>query len=221
MTPHTIFQNKISPVSFFFFTCLMIFIFLITSCSGNEKKEPKENTVVDDSVQTARSIASEDSMMIFNNNTGWISESIKKNNIDWRRFHLEEFWSDDSLQKKSFQPDKEFYKDYAPVLRWSPDSSYVLDIGSYGSVKIKDTSGNTRIEGGEPDTEVSLLYPKEKNKARLLFFGPGTTIVDGRWLDSSQVAMLGLYDENGDNHPDTLMWIINAKENFFRKYKLK
>jgi hypothetical protein len=158
-------------------------------------------------------------MMIFNNNADWLSESIKKNNIDWNRFHLEEFWSDDSLQKKSFQTDKEFYKYYAQVLRWSPDSSYVLDIGSYGSVKIKDNSGNTRIEGGEPDTEVSLLYPKEKNKVRLLFFGPGTTIVDGRWLDSSQIAMLGLYDENGNHHPDTLMWIINAKENFFRKYR--
>ena len=219
MIPRAIFQNKTSSVSFLFFTCLMIFVFLITSCSGNEKKQPKENMVVDDSLQTAKSIASEDSMMIFNNNADWLSESIKKNNIDWNRFHLEEFWSDDSLQKKSFQPDKEFYKDYAQVLRWSPDRSYVLDIGSYGSVKIKDNSGNTRIEGGEPDTEVSLLYPKEKNKVRLLFFGPGTTIVDGRWLDSSQIAMLGLYDENGNHHPDTLMWIINAKENFFRKYR--
>ena len=219
MIPRAIFQNKTSSVSFLFFTCLMIFVFLIKSCSGNEKKQPKENMVVDDSLQTAKSIASEDSMMIFNNNADWLSESIKKNNIDWNRFHLEEFWSDDSLQKKSFQPDKEFYKDYAQVLRWSPDSSYVLDIGSYGSVKIKDNSGNTRIEGGEPDTEVSLLYPKEKNKVRLLFFGPGTTIVDGRWLDSSQIAMLGLYDENGNHHPDTLMWIINAKENFFRKYR--
>ncbi len=100
-----------------------------------------------------------------------------------------------------------------------PDSTYVLDIGSYGSVKVKDKTGKTRIESGEPDTEVSLIYPKAKNKARLLFFGPGAVIVDGRWLDSSQVAVVGMYDENENHHSDTLLWIINAKDNFFRKYK--
>ena len=149
----------------------------------------------------------------------WISSSIKKETIDWNRFHLEEFWSDDSLHEKHFEPGKEFYKDYSTVLRWSPDSSFILDLGSYGSVKVRDNSGNTRIENGEPDTEVSMIYPKQKSKARLFYFGPGTTVVDGRWLDSSQVAVLGLYDERGDHHPDTLMWIINAKDKFFRKYK--
>jgi hypothetical protein len=216
MSPQAVVHTKIPFVSFLFFICVMI----ISSCSGNEKGQPQEITVADDSVQTVKSIASEDSTMIFNNKAdNWISSSIKSESVDWNRFHLEEFWSDDSLQSKAFQPEEEFYRDYTQVLRWSPDSSYVLDLGSYGSVKVKDKAGNTRIEGGEPDTEVSIIYPKQKNKVRLLFFGPSTTIVDGRWLASSQVAVLGLYDENGDNHPDTLMWIINAKDKFFRKYR--
>jgi len=220
MTLQTLGRNKYRLLHFITGIGVIIFAFSIASCSGNEKEQQKENTVADDSVQTVRSITMEDSMMIFDNKAAnWISETIQKNSIDWNRFHLEEFWSDDSLMKKSFEPEKEFYKDYAQVLRWSPDSSYVLDLGSYGSVKVKDKSGNTRIESGEPDTEVSMLYPKEKHKTRLLFFGPSTTIVDGRWLDSSQVAVLGLYDENGDHQSDTLMWIINAKENFFRRYK--
>jgi hypothetical protein len=222
MTLQTLVRNKYRLLYFATGIGVIIFALSIASCSGNEKEEQKENTVSDDSVQTIKSIASEDSMMIFNNSAeNWISKSIQKNNLDWNRFSLDEFWSDDSLQKKTFEPDKEFYKDYAQVLRWSPDSNYILDFGSYGSVQVKDKAGNTHIENGEPDTEVSILYPKEKHKTRLLFFGPSTTIVDGRWLDSSQVAVLGLYDKNGDHQSDTLLWIINAKENFFRKYKLK
>ena len=220
MTLQTLVRNKYRLLYFATGIGVIIFVLSVASCSGNEKEQQKENTVSDDSVQTLQSIASEDSMMIFNNRAeNWISRSIQKNNIDWNRFNLDEFWSDDSLQKKSFEPEKEFYKDYAQVLRWSPDSNYILDFGSYGSVKVKDKAGNTRIEGGEPDTEVSMIYPKEKSKTRLLFFGPGTTIIDGRWLDSSQVAVLGLYDEKGNHQSDTLMWIINAKENFFREYK--
>jgi hypothetical protein len=198
---------------------VVLFLFL-ASCGNNEQQSKKENTVKDDSLQTVNSIVSEDSVAVFRNNAGtWISESIQKNSLDWNRFHLEEFWSEDSLQEKSFEPSPKFYEDYAEVLRWSPDSTYILDIGSYGSVKVKDKSGKTRIETGEPDTEVSMLYPKIKRKERLLFFGPGTVIVDGRWLDAAQVAMLGVYDEKGNRHPDTLLWIINAKDKFFRKYK--
>jgi len=198
---------------------MMLFIFSI-ACSNNEQKAKKENTIEDDSLQSVKSIVSEDSIMVFRNNANsWIGKSIHETDVTWNRFHLQEFWAEDSLQKKSFQADSEFYKDYAQVLRWSPDSTYVLDLGSYGSVKVKDKTGKTRIEGGEPDTEVSLIYPKTKSKARLLFFGPGTVIADGRWLDASQVAVLGTYDEKGNHHPDTLLWIINAKDNFFRKYK--
>jgi len=164
MTLQTLVRNKYRLLYFATGIGVIIFVLSVASCSGNEKEQQKENTVSDDSVQTLQSIASEDSMMIFNNRAeNWISRSIQKNNIDWNRFNLDEFWSDDSLQKKSFEPEKEFYKDYAQVLRWSPDSNYILDFGSYGSVKVKDKEGNTRIEGGEPDTEVSMIYPKEKS----------------------------------------------------------
>ncbi|HEY6977382.1 MAG TPA: hypothetical protein VH396_13890 [Chitinophagaceae bacterium] len=214
---HSLF--RIRRISFIL-TASMILFLISTSCSNNEQQAKKENTIEDDSLQTVKSIVSEDSVMVFRNDAGnWIGESIQKTGLDWNRFHLTEFWSDDSLQEKSFEPSQEFYKDYAQVLRWSPDSTYVLDIGSYGSVKVKDKNGKTQIESGEPDTEVSMIYPKTKSKTRLLFFGPGTVIVDGRWLDNSQVAVLGMYDEKGNHHPDTLLWIINAKNKFFRKYE--
>jgi hypothetical protein len=206
---------------FIWIICGIFFSFL-ASCGNNEQqsKKEKENAVEKDSLQTVNNIVSEDSAIVFRNNgDNWIGESIQKTGLNWNKFHLEEFWSEDSLQEKSFEPSREFYEEYAQVLRWSPDSTYVLDIGSYGSVKVKDKNGKTLIEAGEPDTEVSMLYPKTKGKARLLFFGPGTVIMDGRWLDNSQVAVLGMYDEKGNHYPDTLLWIISAKDKFFRKYK--
>jgi hypothetical protein len=205
---------------FFILIIYVVFSSAFTSCGSNEQQAKKENTVEDDSLQTVKSIVSEDSVIVFRNNANnWIGESIQKTGLDWNRFHLTEFWSDDSLKEKSFEPSEEFYKDYEEVLKWSPDSTYVLDIGSYGSVKVKDENGKIHIKSGEPDTEVSMIYPKTKSKTRLLFFGPGTVIVDGRWLNDSQVAVLGMYDEKGNHHPDTLLWIINAKDKFFRKYK--
>jgi hypothetical protein len=220
--PVTQWHRLLRRITFIVSACMMLCnVFFITSCINSQHEEQKENTVADDSLQTVNSITSEDSLMIFNNSAqNWISNSIKKTNIDWNRFHLEEFWNDDSLQVNPFKPEADFYKDYAQVLRWSPDSNYVLDIGSYGSVKIKDNkTGNTKIESGEPDTEISIIYPKTKVKARLMFFGPGTVITDGRWLDASQVAVLGINNETADHSADTLLWIVNTKENFFRKYK--
>ena len=216
---HHLLRRKCGFFQYNVITSMMLFLISI-SCSNNEQQAKKENTVEDDSLQTVKSIVSEDSVMVFRNNaSNWIGESIQKTGLDWNRFHLTEFWSDDSLIEKSFEPSRGFYKDYEQVLRWSPDSTYVLDIGSYGSVKVKDENGQTHIKSGEPDTEVSMIYPKTKSKLRLLFFGPSTSIMDGRWLDDSQVAVLGIYDEKGNHHPDTLLWIINAKDKFFRKYK--
>lgn len=202
--------------------CLISCLSFLFACNSNNEEQAQEKKQEDDSTQTVQSIVSEDSAMIFNNAaSGWINRSMQKNSLNWNRFHLEEFWSDDSLVQQSFQPEKNFYKDYTPVLRWSPDSNYILDIGSYGSVKVKNADGTTKIEGGEPDSEVSLIDAKTKTKTRLLFFGPATIVSNGGWLDSTQAAVLAMHDEKGDHHPDTLLWIINVKDKFFRKYKYK
>src|SRR5947209_18878945 len=86
--------------------CMMLFLFSIAACRNNEQEAKKENTVEDDSLQSVKSIVSEDSIMVFRNKAdNWISESIQKTGLNWNRFHLTEFWSEDSLQEKSFQPD--------------------------------------------------------------------------------------------------------------------
>lgn len=192
----------------------------VAGCKCNNDKA-EEKAIELDSTQTAQSIIQEDSVMVFDNmNDPWITENFKTRGFSWSGFKLVSFWAEDSAAKKpaNFTPD--FFKRYASVLKWSPDSTYVLDIGSYGGVVVQDTTGKSIIAKGEPDTEVSLLYPKENKKTRVLFAGPSLHVINATWADNSQVAMLTTLDtaRNGSKQ-DTILWMIDVKENFYRKYK--
>lgn len=192
---------------------------LATSCNNNQREE---ESVQEDSVIMVEDIAEEDSVLIFENNADeWLDLSLNNNNNigTWQKFKLQEFWYEDSMQEQPFQFAPGFYKDYAPLLKWSPDSSYVLDIGTYGKVLVKDKKGNTTIQDGEVDTKASLVFTKKGTIAELIFLGAGGSIIDGHWLDTTQFSLLGIFDERGDQHPDTLLWVIDVKEKFFRKYK--
>lgn len=195
----------------------------ISACNCNNNNEPakEEEAVVLDSAQTALTIIAEDSVTVFDNTTRqWLGQSLNQPAVNWDRFKLVSFWAEDSIQKTNATLSPDFYNKYATVLKWSPDSSYILDIGSYGAVVTQDKTGKHVIEAGEPDSEVSVIYPKENKKARILFGGPSSLqVLNASWADSSQVAMLAVQDTSHAGRPDTLLWLIDVKENFFRKYK--
>ncbi|CAN5497254.1 hypothetical protein BH10BAC2_BH10BAC2_28270 [soil metagenome] len=194
------------------------FLILSSSCNNNQQEEQK---VEEDSVVMADDIAQEDSILFFENKTDeWLDLSLNNNNTAaWKKFKLKEFWYEDSIQKQPFKPESGFYKDFAPLLKWSPDSSYILDIGTYGKVLVKDKNGKTSIQDGEVDTKASLIFTKKDIVAELIFLGAGGSIIDGHWIDSTQFSMLIVSDAENVHRPDTLLWLIDAKENFFRKYK--
>lgn len=198
-------------------------ILLLASCScgGGKKQDAEEAT---DSVHVAHDIVIEDSTMIYDNNTSaWLGQALNKPAINWSRFKLVEFWGEDSTtERQPLKTNPDFYKNYAPVLKWSVDSMHVLDIGSYGSVMMKNKAGKDTLVHGEPDTEVSLLYPKENLRKRILFGGPSVRVLNAVWADSSEVAMLTSVekiDSAQKGHTDTLLWLIDVKNNFYRKYK--
>jgi len=208
--------NKKRNFSYLLLAVLLINIF---SCK-NKQQETIETT--DDSLHVALDIVDEDSMLIFENNADkWLDLSLRNNETNWKRFKLKEFWYEDSLEKESFTPGKDFYKDYYSLLKWSPDSSYILDIGTYSKVLVKDKNGTNKIEDGEVDTKASLIFPKENLYSKLIFLGASGNFIDGRWIDSTQFSILGVFDEKGNQKPDTLLWLVDAKEKFFRKYKLE
>ncbi|RXK83920.1 hypothetical protein [Filimonas effusa] len=190
-------------------------------CNSNNEAVKEEEAVVLDSAQTALNIIAEDSATVFDDATRqWLGQSLKQPAVNWDRFKLISFWAEDSMQKADAALPRDFYNRFASVLKWSPDSSYILDIGSYGAVVVKDRTGKDVVEAGEPDSEVSIIYPKEHKKARILFGGPSSLqVLNASWADSSQVAMLALQDTSRTGRPDTLLWLIDVKEHFFRKYK--
>lgn len=205
------------------FTAMALSMALLAGCKCNSSKpEVQEEKAIElDSTQTAQSIMQEDSAMVFDDmNTPWIQENFTKKGFDWNGFKLISFWGEDSADKKPANLTPDFLKRFASVLRWSPDSAYILDIGSYGGVVLKDSNGQPVVAKGEPDTEVSIIFPKENKKTRVLFAGPSLHVLNATWADSSQVAMLGTLDTSRNGSKiDTLLWLIDVKENMYRKYK--
>jgi len=204
---------------------IAIFIAGLASCNNNKGNKAVNDslhadlTVLSDSMQLVHDIDSADYASLFKSKSNvWLSALLDNKETKWGNFHLVDYWKDDSLKPLPFIPAKNFYTNYAMYLKWSPDSSYIFDMGSYGVTVNKDKDGNTSLESGDIDNEVTLLNPAAKTKTRLIFFGPGITPVNARWIDSSQVALISLFDTSASHNPDTLMWLINVKENFFRKY---
>ena len=206
------------------YVSIICFGSIITASCNNDKDAIKETGKPETdtaTMQPAQSIALEDSAMLFTNKAdNWISKSLHKSIWNWSRFQLAEFWYEDSLKQNPYETGARFYVDYAPLLKWSPDSSYLLDVGTIGATLIKDKTGKTSIADGDIDTEISMCYPKTKMRSRMLYFGSGSSLINATWLNNDQVAILGAVHETGPQ-PDTILWIINAKENYFRKYKWK
>ncbi|MGF7232679.1 hypothetical protein [Arachidicoccus sp.] len=205
--------------------CLAV-VLLVQSCkSKNNEKQSSGSTDslavnTEDSVQLIHDFSLEDGEHIFKINTQqWLKSTLKNNKADWKNFSYKSIQEIDTLSDSTlFKPAKDFYKNYQSVLRWSLDSNFIIDFGSYGSMAIKDDSGNTRLEGSDPDTKVSLINVKEQRQSQLLFAGPSTKIIDVKWLSSTEAVML-FSEQAAHNECDTLLWFIDVPRNQIRQYQ--
>lgn len=202
---------------------------IISSCNNHKDKQAKpvrdsvisisKNLSVADSLQLVHDIDSADYAYLFKNQVNiWVSKALNNPAIKWTNFALADFREDDDVKQANGELPKRLLDDYSMFLRWNPDSSYVLDFGSYGAVIDKDKNGQQYINDGEIDNEIRLYNRKMKTSSRLIFDGPGSHTWDARWADGDQVAILGTFDTTNGRHIDTTLWLINVKTNFFRKY---
>jgi hypothetical protein len=197
---------------------ILILACLLINCK--QRNSTAYNKSARDSVNVIKRAKIEDSTLIHSREvTYWINNNFKSSGN--KRFTLKDFSSNDSLPVEVFVADSVFLDNYRSVLRWSPDSAYILDVGSYGSVLVRDATGNYRLEAGEPDTEVALLDLQNKARKRLLMAGPSSTIVDGKWINNDVLLITGTFNKNGSGDRDTLLWLINVKENFLSLYKVE
>jgi hypothetical protein len=203
---------------------IMLLVCCLTACKNkkplpfNDSETPAQH--VSDSLKLAQAIDSADYNILFKNKTNiWLYKMLMNKQNKWANFKLVDFWHKDSLTRYDYQRDTDFYEAYAMFLKWSPDSTYILDHGSYGVEMGKDKKGKYYVKSNDFEKEIDLINNKTKTTGRLLFFGPSTSALSAHWLDSTQVALLGVDNSENSKHSDTLLWIYNIKDKLFRKYK--
>ncbi len=185
------------------------FIYLFIGCKSNST-EPGSAPGTE-----VRGETPDNSDAIFLNDIAFWTDSTLKLSTTKHKLQLEVEWNDDSLQTRSFSVTPGFLADYAKFLYWSPDSTKILDIGSYGFLALNDSSG-TRLVAGEPDSEVAIIDREHNRRKRLIFGGPSMNILNGKWINHSEVVVLGTF--NNATTVDTLLWRIDIEDDLFHLY---
>ena len=207
------------------FCWLASFTLILAACNNNPKKEPQSNpqptSPAEDSTETETndSVFSRELIDTFNT-VAFPGVTSKAGNIDWTRFRMTNTWSIDTLNYRPFRPAKDFYKVYGPYLKYSPDSSMFIDIDSYNIDIEKDKNGHSTATDMGPDFEVSLVNTRSHSKARLLFFGPGSTIADAYWLNDDELILIGVHDQGDSTGKTAAAWKYNLSEKTFYLYEL-
>ncbi|HEU4553129.1 MAG TPA: hypothetical protein VFS25_09850 [Chitinophaga sp.] len=94
------------------------------------------------------------------------------------------------------------FEQFRQFFVYSPDSTRVIDMVSYGNFLHKGPRGTVVLESGEPDTEVAIVDVQTKKRERILFTGPSTVIKQVVWINNHTVLIAGgNYDENDQLQP--------------------
>lgn len=190
-------------------TLILFFSFILFSCKDKDAEQEKIN--LNDSLRVTR-----DFKLFEQEEIDWISSATGKYLRETDIKLTEE--GVDTFTSRAFTPTRDFLKNYAGVLQWSKDSSKLLDLGSYGSVFTLQ-NGNNKIEPGEPDTEVAYIDMAERKRYRLMYFGPSTEMVDGRWINNQEVMIITRLYDPGKLY--TNITVINVKDGAVKKYELQ
>lgn len=179
----------------FLFLIALAGIYGLSACNGcnTNKQDNKEDTVAVNTNKYRDTVKlwTEQRMIQW---TGWLDSSMHQKFT----FDSLEIADADTLPAEisSIMPAKQF-NDFNPYFIYSPDSSQVIDLLSYGNFLRKNKKGQTVLESGEPDTEVAIINVQTKKRERILFTGPSTLIKEAIWVDNQTVLIGGaMYDEN-------------------------
>lgn len=191
----------------FFFLIALAGIYGLSACNGcnSNKQDNKEDTIAVNTNQyrDTMKLWTEQRMIQW---TGWLDSSMHQKFT----FDSLEIAEADTLSEEisSIMPAKQF-SDFSPYFIYSPDSSQVIDLLSYGNFLRKNKKGQIVLESGEPDTEVAIINVQTKKRERVLFAGPSTLIKEAIWVDNQTVLIGGaMYDENNVLVP--VLWKYNV-----------
>ena len=202
---------------------IIVAALFVTSCKDNSNEVTEgTDTSVDDSVvvENVDTVLSNETISFLNQSGLSAVARSTAPAFNWNRFRMTSSWKEDSLYIIPFKPAANFYDNYKPYLKYSPDSSMFIDLDSYNLSIQKDKSGKLVANEIGPDTEVSLVNVKDRKKSRLVFLGPGGSIEDGSWVDRDNLILMG-FQESGDTGMKVpVVWRYNLPTTTFYIYEL-
>lgn len=192
----------------------------LTSCHHTEKKQPAPP--VTDTVAAVPMQGEKAEIRSWFRDPGLESWSRKMKKKD-SGFSASRF-SNTGIDSLEAQPSLPYpsaeWQSFRPYFVYSPDRHVAIDMYSYGNI-VPDNPGDSgsSLQGGEPDSEVSLVDVKNRRKRRLLFAGPGTQFEKAAWLNDTIVLITGESDANPDNTMRPVMWKINLSDSSISTYE--
>jgi hypothetical protein len=130
---------------------------------------------------------------------GWLDSSTAG---QFETNKLERTMVDTIAATDSITMEADRFEQFKPFFVYSPDSSQVVDLVSYGNFLHKGKNGKVVLEAGEPDTEVAIVDVQTKERERILFAGPSTVVKQAVWIDDHTVLIAGgTYDEQNRLQP--------------------
>lgn len=203
-------------------TTVLILILAITACRDAEEEATPPGPAAVDSVETERvdTVITSETQQIFDNSgfTGFAKS--RSGNFDWSKFRLVNVWKEDSAIVSPYTPDDQFYRLYGPFLKYSPDSTKYLDLDSYNIDISHDEQGRKIGQAQGPDTEVSLIDLETKQRTRLVFVGPSSSVEDGGWIDSETLVLVGIQENPQPGSKTAVVWKYHVPTETFYLYEL-
>ncbi|MEO5995282.1 MAG: hypothetical protein ABIN89_01205 [Chitinophagaceae bacterium] len=205
---------------------VIYFFFVITSilsaCNDSQDQKAGNNEQEEDSVLADKpdSVIMDANLAIINS-TGFSKYArTSMPELNWNKFTITKFWQEDFPNKTNFEPGKDFWDTYGQFLKYSPDSSKFIDLDSYNISITKNKKGQLIGGSQEPDTEISLIDLKKKEKMRLVFLGPGNSVEDAAWIDNDNLVLIGYLENEAASGNIAAIWQFNLSSKRVNLYEL-
>lgn len=204
--------NRFAPLT------LALYLCVLAACHSG-RREPQAGSPAPVSTDTSELLETPSVVQDLGQLPDWTAY-ISRNSSGTFQPQRFSFSAEDTvhLQQERFYSSKDWAV-YKRFLKYSPDSSYALDLYSYGTIPVRDSAGRVHLEGGDPDNEVALLNLKTGARMRLLFSGPGTTFQDAKWLNDSVAIISGYSEINDYQRMLPVVWRFNRSSRLMEVFE--
>ena len=207
------------------FTPVLFALLMLAACQSGEEEQALTPPVTTDSVAVDSSITEVIDTVLTQNIISVFqqSASVKKiravdNGFDFTRFRMVNTWKEDTAMSQPFTVSASYLKGQGNLLKYSPDSAYLLDLDSY-AMEVNASKRKESVKMRGPDTEVSLIDLENKIKIRLLFMGPAGSIEEGGWMDNDNIVLLGMEERSNDGAKVPMIWKYHVPTKSFYLYE--